>query len=252
MLGLLGAKKLMGGGAQTTSVAPWKPAQPYIKEGFAQAQDLLNRPTFNPLQQQGMDMATQYADSLGGMTGNAQNAWSFLTSPSLLSPDSNPYLAQMAQAAARPVMQNLTENILPALGSSAEMAGQYGGSRQGIAEGIAMRGANQTIADQTANLYGNAYQQGLNTMMQGLGQAGNVANLGLMPSNIYQQVGTTQQQQPWQDLQNYMGVVGGNFGSTQSTPTASPLPALIGGGLGFALGGPAGASLGMSAGSLLG
>lgn len=244
--------KLFGGGSQTVSSAPWAPQQPFLQQGFAQARNLLNRPDFDPAQTQGFDMAQQYAQSMGPMVGNAQNALNFAMSPDILSPDSNPYLAAQAQAAARPLMQNLTEQILPALGSSAEMAGQYGGSRQGIAEGIAARGTQQAIGDQSANIYSRAYGQGLNTMMQGLNQAPTVAGLGLMPSQIMQQVGTQRQQQPWQNLQNFMGTVGGSYGGTQTTPTSSPMGSLLGAGIGGLFGGVPGAQLGLAAGGLLG
>lgn len=254
----MGLGDLFGGGTQTVETAPWKAQQPYLKTGFGRAQDLLNRPDFDPAQTQGYNMALGYADSMSPMIGNAQSALNFAMNPNILSPDSNPYLQQYAEAAARPLMQNLTESILPSLGSSAELAGQYGGSRQGIAEGIAARGTQQAIADQNSRIFSNAYGQGLNTMMQGIGQSGNVANLGLMPSNIYQSVGGQRQQVPWQNLQNYMGTVGGNYGSTQTTPTGNPLGSLIGLGAGLTLAAPTGGmsmleggTLGMAAGGLL-
>lgn len=242
---------LFGGGQQTVSTAPWQAQQPYLQQGFEQAGELLNRPDFDPAQLQGFDMAQQYAQSMQPMIGGAQNALN--TAFNAADVNNNPYLASAAQAAARPLTQNLTENILPQIRSGAGQAGQYGSSRQGIAEGIAARGTQQAIGDQTANMYSQAYGQGLNTMMNGISQAGNVANLGLMPSQIMQGIGQQRHQQPMQNLQQYMQTVGGNYGGTQTTPTGSPLPALIGGGAGLLLGGgnPAAGQLGMAMGGLL-
>lgn len=55
-------------------------------------------------------------------------------------------------AVAGDVNRNLTRNILPAVGSAATSAGQFGGSRQGIAEGLALSDANQQISDVASQL----------------------------------------------------------------------------------------------------
>ena len=64
----------------------------------------------------------------------------------------NPALTAAIQAAAGDVNQNLQENLLPAIGDQATGAGQYGGSRQGIAQGIALRGANKQVGDMAAHI----------------------------------------------------------------------------------------------------
>ena len=110
----------------------------------------------------------------------------------------NPYLAGMQRAATGTAMnqyndavqgaeQSLNYNILPGLRSQAVGAGQYGGSRQGIAEGLATglqqqqlgRNARDLgIASMNAgsNLYGNAYQQAQGNMAT---MANNFAGLGV-------------------------------------------------------------------------
>ena len=62
--------------------------------------------------------------------------------------DENPYLTQAISNAASDTTRALNEQILPGLGREAIAAGQYGGSRQQIAEGIAGRGAAEEIAQQ--------------------------------------------------------------------------------------------------------
>lgn len=71
---------------------------------------------------------------------------------------SNPYLDQQASAITGQLTRNLQENVLPGIGQSATAAGQYGGSRQGIAEGLAMSRMNQDLAPALSQLYGNAYE----------------------------------------------------------------------------------------------
>ncbi len=69
----------------------------------------------------------------------------------------NPYMQQMGQDITRQVTNNLQRNILPNIGRGAVAAGGYGGSRQGIAEGLAIGETNNNLAGQLANLYGNQF-----------------------------------------------------------------------------------------------
>ena len=71
---------------------------------------------------------------------------------------SNPYLGAQASAITQQANQNLQNNMLPAINSGAVAAGGYGGSRQGIAQGIAMGQTQQGIANALAGMYGSAYQ----------------------------------------------------------------------------------------------
>ena len=71
----------------------------------------------------------------------------------------NPYLEGQANAITSVANQNLQQNVLPGIGSGAVAAGGYGGSRQGVAEGIASGMNQQGITNSLANLYGTNYQQ---------------------------------------------------------------------------------------------
>ena len=78
----------------------------------------------------------------------------------------NPMLDNMFDAGARKINQNFAENTMSQIGDGAQAAGQYGSSRQGIAEGIAGRGVADATGDLAANLYGGAYNQGFGAMSQ--------------------------------------------------------------------------------------
>ncbi|MEN9384617.1 MAG: hypothetical protein RL323_1760 [Pseudomonadota bacterium] len=69
----------------------------------------------------------------------------------------NPYLQDQANELARVSNQNLQTGILPSINSGAMAAGGYGGSRQGIAQGLAIQGQQNSLNGAMANLYGNAY-----------------------------------------------------------------------------------------------
>ena len=136
---------------------------PYLKQGATQT-------PLNQMQSYGnLDVLANQ-----GLFGN-QGYWAaqpYLdTGASLTDINSNPVIQQMGDAATRDIVRQYQEQILPGISQDAIGAGQFGGSRQGIAEGIAARGAQQNIADAIANLYGGAYGQGLQAQTQRQGQS---------------------------------------------------------------------------------
>lgn len=252
-------------GHQDTYSNPWGAQQPFLIGGFERAKQLLGQPALGPLQDEaigrsadvsrnfnpgqydylsnsGLNAANRAYGGARVNLGMGSNTLKFLGDPNILSPDSNPFLARYAAALSRPVIQNLTERILPSIRSGAIDAGQYGSSRQGIAEGIASRGATDSIADATAGLYSGAYGQGLDAMKSAAGLAPAYAsantnignqyqdiwknaptvgttsfNLQRMPADLLNQVGTQEQQAPWDQLMQYMNMVRGNYGSEGRT-----------------------------------
>lgn len=88
----------------------------------------------------------------------------------------NPWLEQQAQGIATNLTNNFNQSVMPQINAGAVMAGGYGGSRQGIAQGLAMQGLNRDIANAQANLYGQAYESDANRANQ--------FNLGLMQNQL--------------------------------------------------------------------
>lgn len=196
----------------------------------------------------------------------------------------NPYLQDQTNAITRTATDNLRQNILPNIGGGAVAAGGYGGSRQGIAEGLAIGQTNQGISNAVANLQGNAYQfdqanetnrlglnnqynlglgnlglqnqqQGLNfyTQQRGLDQSGaqlganlvGAGNAGYLSQGTgIAGIGNTQQQAPWTALQN-----GSNVFSQYSGLGGGQVQNQQGSALGGAIGGGlAGAQIGKNLG----
>lgn len=120
---------------------------------------------------------------------NARSAQGVLDPTSSLSqilkgdPTTNPYLAQMNQASINQAMQGYndalqktTQNVLPQIKQDAFASGQYGGSRQGIAEGILgqqlginARDLGQKAMDTGAQLYGGAFENAQQRMAAAAG-----------------------------------------------------------------------------------
>ena len=156
----------------------------------------------------GNSMALSAAQGLQPNINQANQAQSFLTNPGILDPSSNPYLMAQGNAAISPIIQNLLNSILPGIRGDAGMAGQMGSSRQGIAEGLGIQGALSSAGSVLSNLFSNAYGQGLGALQGGLSLSPQTANLGLLPSQIYSQVGQQQQQQPFTGLQMFNNILG--------------------------------------------
>ena len=126
---------------------------------------------------------------------------------------SNPYVDAQATAIVDKASKLYNNTIAPQIGSQAQMAGGYGGSRQGIAEANAMGQLGQDVTNSLASLYGNAYTQDqsfytnqrnqdmaqaqLGSSLYGAGTAGQLSQ----GQGLYN-LGMTQQNAPWNVLNN--------------------------------------------------
>jgi hypothetical protein len=177
----------------------------------------------------------------------------------------NPYVQDMNQVAANQftrasdqAIQNMVgqfrNQVLPGITNDAVAAGGLGGSRQGVAQGLAIQGLGTNVQNMIqsgqsdlANMYAQtnlgAYGQGL----QAAGAANQLlpqyAQLGLLPGQIAQQAGSIYegyqqkaiddamtrwdyaQNEPWQRLSNMNAIYqGATPYATQSSKTTSQAP----------------------------
>lgn len=186
----------------TTETEPWVKQQPYLKEifgeaqGFYQNQDLWPSyywgntvaPT-NPIEMTALQQIAQ--TSMGPMpeqVAQMANANQWLAGPAMYA-ESNPYLGGYIEAATEPVIRQFNEDVLPEIRSGAIQAGQYGGSRQGIAEGIAMDRLQQNLLNTTSGITNEAYQRGLDNMIKATALMPATMQAGLMPGQAMAGVG---------------------------------------------------------------
>jgi hypothetical protein len=169
-------------------------------------------------------------------------AFPALTS-ALRAPDvaNNPYVSGMAQAATRQITQGLLEQALPELRQGAVSTGNRGSTRESLASAQAVERAARAVGDTTANIYGNAYNSGLNAMISGLQLLPTVGNALFEPAYQLSSVGESQrsleqarineaiarftheQNLPWQTLSEYANLIsfpGG--GQSEVTVTGTP------------------------------
>lgn len=90
-------------------------------------------------------------------------------------PGTNPYLDEMVNRTIAANTRNFNQNVLPASANASEISGGYGGSRQGVYEGIATQGLNDANARIAADLYSNQYNQDLQRQLQAAGLGTNIA-----------------------------------------------------------------------------
>ena len=287
-----GAGALLGGvngskqtGEQTQSNAPWSPMQPYLlaagqqaanvydqartmpqgtQNALNSAQGVINQQLGSPLYNQSQNVASgllsgqmqgvsipQTFSGMGALDPTAAYQ-------SQLSGQVNPYVDQMAQSITNQVNRNTLENVMPSIRSGAQAAGQYGSSRQGIAEGLAASRAQQDLGSSLSNLYGSAYENAQGRQASAANQLGSMGvnnaqnnntqrlaqfNTG---ANLWNQGNNTQNtavqnalgvanypnQYQWDQLKNYSGIVNpmAGMGGTTSTPTyTNPWTSALGG-----------------------
>ena len=228
-------------------------AQPYVSQFAANPPQLYpgsGVAGFDPQQELAQQLALLGAGQQGNLVGQGADASSFLLGD-VLYPESNPALRRTIDAATRPVYENLTENVLPAVRSGAETAGQFGGSKEQIAEGIASREAGRTAGDIGAKISTDAYGKGLDAMTRALGLLPQTAQAINIPASTVGAVGDvrqnlnqaqlTEQVQRWLYEQNLplemaqsiigliSGIPGGTTTATGQAPGASGLQKGLGG-----------------------
>lgn len=195
----------------------------------------------NPLQTLGQSMALQTAQgpAQGAVDATLQGT-NFLTSGQVLDPNTNPGLAGTLQAATRNLTNNFSRSVLPSIRDDAVMSGGYGGSGQGIAEGLAASDLNNQVADTTSQLLSQNYQSGLDAMTKGLAFAPSNISAAFTPATAVSGVGDVQQNQqqsqindlinnyytkqffPLQLAEELAGVAMGQPGGSASTASTTP------------------------------
>ena len=98
----------------------------------------------------------------------------------LMNPGQDPRLA----AFSRQVGREFNDNILPGIRSDAQQVGALGGSRAGIAEGLAAARSGQQIQDFGAQVFGDQQQTRLNAASLGAQQAQGFGGLGQFGMSI--------------------------------------------------------------------
>jgi hypothetical protein len=214
----------------------WGPQQGYLTDLYGQAQQQAKAAGYGQAEQgQGLNAVQQAQQALAQSGQYGQGMVGQVGMGNQIYGQSAYGLGQMAQGAgsnpqmdayAQQVGQQFRQQIMPALQGQSAVAGQLGSSRAQIGQAMAADQAQQNIQQYSQQLYNDEQNRRLSALqsmqgagqgyMQGagaLGQAGQlqqgVAGGQLDASQAYGQWAQFAQQQPWYNLQQYAGIVGG-------------------------------------------
>jgi len=260
----------MGPTTQTTTTkqenAPWGPAQPFFKDLYQKAQDAFNATNGQFYQGQTLAAPTQAQQDAVGQVKALAPQLSAGADPlqelalsqirgDWLSPDTNPYIGQVANAAIDPLQQRLNQNLL-AVKDQSIARGAYGGARQDIQENQALDDFTKSAGNITSGIYAQNYanERGI---MQNSGQLLELANaLRMAGPTALANAGDVEQgwnqaslddaknrwfeelQSKWggmSELANILSAGGFSSGTgTTTTPATNPLVTMLKGALGGA------------------
>ena len=160
----------------------------------------------------------------------------------VLDPNSNKYLQSAVRGAQDTLAQSYTDagGVLSTIRNDARASGQYGGSRQGIAEGLAASRLGQQQSNLANQMYSDAYKSGLNTFGQTMEFAPQALQANIVPASMLSSVGAQKENlaqsaenygaeargwdlnRDWNALQNYANIVFGAGGSQSTTTGQQP------------------------------
>lgn len=211
----------------------------------------------NATQQQGEQQVLGQTGTQASTVGSAANTNQAISSGEFLDPGSNKYVTNAVNAATQPIFDNLNQVTLPQIGANAStgaggVSANFGGSRQGIAEGLATKGADEAAGQAAAGIENNALTTGINATNTAIAQAPTTAASLDIPGSATSAVGSEQQTQAQNVLnannqasmfaqllpllkgqaltQGAAGTPGGTTTSTGTTNnSANPISQLIGG-----------------------
>ena len=250
-----------GGGDVEVKNEPWGGVSGYLREMTPWLREAYTQPTsyypgqtyadLGPVQQAAQQYNLGYAGYMMPALNNTFGAYNWgMNAPQNVMTD--PLVNRQIQSAMRPVTQQYQEQVMPSIQRNAIGAGNYGGSRQGVAEGLASRSYMDTLGDISTGIYSNAYNKGMDQQARMMALGPQVFGMGMMPGQMMGQVGAQNQQQtqkmiddavarwnygqtePVNRMTNYWNTLWGAGGGTQKMPdpnASNPLSSAIGGGL---------------------
>lgn len=168
---------------------------------------------FDPAQTEAQRMALSGAQSQDEAAKNALSTYNYYTTGGVWDP-SRSNVGGAIDAAVRPITQQLTESTLPALRGEAITTGNYGGSRQGIAEGLASGRASTATGDTAAKISEDLYRTNVEAELRALGLTPTIQAAQTAGAQTTGAVGDVRQAM----AQRYMDEQRSNFYFDQNAP----------------------------------
>lgn len=112
----------------------------------------------------------------------------------------DPRTKAMVDAAIAPLEDQFSNRVLPSISSGAQGAGAFGGTRADLMKAEAGREFGRAVGETSAGLYSDAFRTGLDQRSRALSQMPMMAQLGMMPGQIQQEVGAQRQGRQQQEI----------------------------------------------------
>jgi hypothetical protein len=148
---------------------------------------------FSPFQQQAFGLTPGVADTLQDAAGQSAAGFGMLTDPSRIG--NNPFLEQAIAGLRETSLRDLQRNQLPTIRNNAVATGGLGGSRQGIAEGLAFSDLNRDLVNTEANLRAQQFNTDTSNMLSALINQGSILSGQTAAPDYLQRAGALQQGQ---------------------------------------------------------
>jgi hypothetical protein len=232
------------GGTQQVINTPWSGQVPYLQQLFQQAQQNYNKggsqyypgstiAQQSPQTQQAIQIETQRAINGSPLTAGANQVAQDTLNGNYL--NNNPWLDKTYNQAANSVTRNYLNAVSPGIDSTFSAAGRLGSNADMTAHDNAQYQLGNTLDNLATNIYGGNYsrerQNQLNTMQLAPSLANNdytninaLYNAGNQADSYNQNVLNDKvnrfnynQNLPYQNLQNYSGLINGNYGGASNS-----------------------------------
>lgn len=108
-------------------------------------------------------------------------------------PGANPFLQDAISAAVDPIQERLQQQILPSLASTAIAGGQFGGSRQALAESAAINDFTRNALNTAGQISFQDFLAGQQRALQSINAIPTLQSAALLPGQIQTTVGEAEQ-----------------------------------------------------------
>lgn len=170
-MGFLSGLGFGGGGSSSQAAKVYKPQEQYLQGLWKNASTLAGKQ---------MGSIGGYADQLARNLMNPQGGYAV----------QNPYISQQVAGLGQDLGNFFQNQVLPGIQSSAGIAGQFGGSRQSVAGGLAGQDLINQFMRGATDIRSNAYNQ----------------TMGMLP-DLYN-LGMSRYTAPWMPMQNLTASIG--------------------------------------------
>jgi hypothetical protein len=194
----------------TQSNSPWAGQQPFLEDFFSRSQELSNTPLEQYPQSRVVGFSNQTNDALQMGEDRARNGSALQRQGQQTMQDvaggnylgSNPAFNNAFNAAARPVIDNFNERIMPNINAGMSASGRYGSGAHSRLAGQATNDLTRNLSDMAGTMSYQNYSDERGRQMQAAAMAPQMAMADYNDIGQLQQIGGIREAQAGAELQD--------------------------------------------------